>query len=189
MQSEFGGEELAKELSHSVRGTGNPSPNEPVVALHVLVHVGVMNSNFPAFLSLPLLLSAGCSITEEELEDERRKVSEMIEAAVKLPEDALPLHRYERYYANSDSGVLAVYTVHSADHRQFVQEHCRTIDEAPFPCPLSGGELMLVDPGESAWIDNPAEMPSKDGGGCSHVNILYSPDRQKFVRVECNASY
>jgi len=111
---------------------------------------------------------------------------EAIEAAVELPENALPIDRYERYYTNRDGMILAVYIIHDVGHRAAVLDYCRTLNEAPFPCPLDDGDLRLVDAGQSTWVEDSIDMPFKSGGGCSQVNIEYSPAKRKFLRVECN---
>lgn len=135
--------------------------------------------------SLVALCIGGCSIEK----DERAQVIDSIESAVKLPDGALRLDQYERYYTSRDGFILAVYITHSDYHRKAVLAACQSMNEKGFPCPLDDGKLRLVNAGQSRWVENPLEIPGMSGGGCSQVTILYSPERQEFMRVECNGPY
>jgi len=137
------------------------------------------------FLSLLTSSLAGCA----GVADDRGRLIETIEDALVLPQEAAPLGSYERYYADRDGVILAVFINHSDDHRQAVAQHCRTLDEAPFPCPLAGGEVRLVDAGDSTWVEDWRNLPGMSGGGCAQVDIEYLPTERKFSRVECNGPY
>lgn len=142
----------------------------------------------PALSALFLVGSmlAGCS----EVSSEREKLAGKIERSVVLPANARALEDYARYYAkNADGSVSAVYVVHGEGHREAVARACRKIDDAPFPCPVAGGELRLVEAGESMWVDEAIDLPGMSGGGCSHVDISYQPREGAFARVECNGDY
>ncbi|KHL24224.1 hypothetical protein PK98_14660 [Croceibacterium mercuriale] len=137
------------------------------------------------FLSLLSSLLAGCAAAG----DDRGRLIETIEDALVLPSEAAPLASYERYYADRDGVILAVLINHSDEHRQAVAQHCRTLSEAPFPCPLNSGELRLVDAGESTWVEDWKELPGMSGGGCAQVEIEYLPNERTFFRAECNGPY
>ncbi|MBB5709236.1 hypothetical protein FHT02_000442 [Sphingomonas xinjiangensis] len=137
------------------------------------------------FLSLLTSLLAGCAGASDDTE----RLAETIEDSVVLPQGAAPLGSYERYYAERDGVVLAVLINHSEDHRRTIAQHCRTLDDSPFPCPIAGGEVRLVDAGESAWVEDWTDLPGISGGGCAQVDIEYQPEERRFSRVECNGSY
>lgn len=137
------------------------------------------------FLSLLTSSLAECAGAS----DDRERLAETIEEAVVLPRGAAALGSYERYFTERDGVVLAVLINHSEDHRQVVAQHCRTLDESPFPCPLAGGEVRLVDAGESAWVEDWIDLPGMSGGGCAQVNIEYLPQEREFVRAECNGPH
>lgn len=135
-----------------------------------------------SLLTFPLVGCAGAK-------GDKQKLVETVEDALLLPQEASPLGSYERYYADRDGVILAVFINHSDDQRQAVAQHCRTLESEPFPCPIAGGEVRLVDAGESTWVEDWRDLPGMNDAGCAQVNIEYLPDKRKFSRVECNGFY
>lgn len=161
------------------------SATDPLAAVQRLSHSRKMRTQLLASVFLWIACLSACSTANGK----RAQLIKTIEGAVVLPEDAWPLDRYERYYAEDNGRVLGVFTVHDVGHRQEALEFCKGLDEAPFPCPLNGKGLKLVAAGQSLWLDDPLDLPAKSGGGCSHLTLSYSPVDRKFERVECNGDY
>lgn len=141
---------------------------------------------------MPLIVVglAACSTSANE----RDKLIERIESRLVLPREAKPMGKYERYYSrNMDGSIIAIFIIHSPDHPEQVRSACNEFAyqgaEPPFPCPMNGGDLRLINPGEKAWVENPVDMPGISGGGCNQVTIEYETDEERFVRVECNGDY
>ena len=158
----------------------------PIADVRYFGHYHLMHVPAASALFLVGSMLAGCS----EVRSEREELAGEIERSVVLPTNARALEDYERYYAkNADGSVSAVYIVHDEGHREAVARACREIDDAPFPCPVAGGQLRLVEAGESRWVDDAIDLPGMSGGGCSQVDISYQPRDGAFVRVECNGDY
>lgn len=156
-------------------------------------------ARFSIFILLSVAVSSCAEEGEpepraEQVEDsvlqEREKLVKLIEESVVLPEHTLDLDGYSRYHAmRGDGVVVASYTIHPPDFRESVAEACREISEAPFPCPIDGGEVRLVDAGETAWAESPLDLPGAEGGSCGQLNVEYLPSEERFLRVECNGPY
>jgi hypothetical protein len=121
--------------------------------------------------------------------DSEDGLAEKIEKFVILPRGAAPLDSYGRYYAKRNGTILAVYTNHSDEYREFVKQDCRMNPERTFPCPLDDGRLRLVNAGQRMWLDDWRTLPATSGGGCGHVTFEYEPASNRFFHVECNGDY
>ncbi|HMO75293.1 MAG TPA: hypothetical protein PKD99_05560 [Sphingopyxis sp.] len=141
------------------------------------------------FLLYTLVIAlAGCSSSDNP----HRNLFATIEASVKLPAEAFPLSSYSRYYANAEDGsISAAYVVHSEGWLESTAQACREFegDEKPHPCPVGGGSLRLVKPGNSLWVRDEINLPTMAGGGCNLVTFKYHVDREKFSQMECNGPY
>ena len=142
-----------------------------------------MRMRSPVFAYLVVLCLSACSFGS----DEREQLIETIESSVKLHDGAWSLDHYERYYTSRNGVIEAAYILHVEGHQEGVLEECKNIDDAPFPCPIAGGELRLVDAGKSTWVDDANDLPVLSDGGCDQVSIMYDPDRSKFLHIGCNA--
>jgi len=138
-----------------------------------------------------IVCSLAFSLTAcSQMPDERQEIEDRIESEVTLPGEALALARYERYYAiRADGSVIGSYIVHDKDYHALVAVACKQVSGAPFPCPIDGGGVRLVAPGERLWLDDAGDLPFMNGGGCAQVTIEFLPKSGKFTRVECNGPY
>jgi hypothetical protein len=137
-------------------------------------------------LSLAGISSAGC--TKDN--DSGQSAIQNIEETIQMPGEAHPLDSYERYYARRPDGmIVGVYTNHDKGHRRDVMKACANFKDAPFPCPVDGKGIRLVQAGESLWLDDPMNLPAMNGGGCAQVTIEYRPSTEQIARVECNGPY
>ena len=121
--------------------------------------------------------------------DPHAPIMDKIEQQVVLPHGAAPLSRYSRYYAEVDSGrIQAAFVIHDDDYREEVRKFCAAKGANIFPCSKDGNS-ELPAPGKRKWLQNAAEMPIPDGGGCGAVTFQYDPASGKFSPPECNGPY
>ena len=132
-----------------------------------------------------VLLLAACA-TEEQLE--RDRLTDEIEARVKLPLGARKLADYARYYAFDKGGmVVGVYAPGYA--RPNPDDACgellgdMSIREIPCPSAPKGDDLLA---GQRGWRNSSRELPLIADGGCSVVTLLYDPKIGAVKKVECN---
>lgn len=81
-----------------------------------------------------------------------------------LPSEAPSLARYDRYYAGS------------------------TVEGKKV---ILGEFVVPEDPGHAPGIHivaNKDEFPRIEGGGCTIVNVIYSPTRHKVISIWCNGA-
>ena len=108
-----------------------------------------------------LLVIGACSSAAEK---KHGQLIAQIEQRVQLPAGAERLARYARYYAINGNRVVATYTT-------FVDPQV---------------EHVSLATGHTRWIDDYRRMPLISDGGCSVVNVLYDPSKQKVEHVFCN---
>ena len=141
-----------------------------------------------SLLSTLMIALAGCGSPENP----HRDLFEKIETNVRLPAEAYPMSSYSRYYANDEDGsISAAYIIHSEGWLESTARACRELEgnEKPHPCPIDGGSLRLVEPGNSLWVGDDVNLPGMAGGGCNLVTFKYHMDREKFSQMECNGPY
>lgn len=144
--------------------------------------------HFVRFLVLFVVSLSSVGCTQDG--DVNQVAIRTVEATVKMPIGAHPLAAYERYYARRPDGtIVGVYTNHDEDHRRQVLKVCQDLKETPFPCPINGESVRLVQAGEILWLEDPLDLPAKSGGGCALITVEYNPKMKQFGPVECNGPY
>ena len=132
-----------------------------------------------------LLLLAACA-TQEQLE--RDRLTDEIEARVKLPQGAKRLSDYARYYAFDEHGmVVGVYAPGyqwpNPDDTCGELLEDMSIREIPCPSEPKGDKLLA---GQRGWKDSASKLPLIADGGCSVVTLPYDPKARAVKMVECN---
>jgi hypothetical protein len=137
----------------------------------------------PVIIAVSLL--AGCA-TEEQLD--RDRLTDTIEARVKLPQGARKLADYARYYAFDEHGmVVGVYAPGYAWPNpddvcgELLEDF--SIREAPCPSEPKGDQVLA---GQRSWLGSKDKMPMISDGGCLVVSLLYEPRSGEVKSVECN---
>jgi hypothetical protein len=137
-------------------------------------------------LAIPAVLLLAACATQEQLE--RDRLTDEIEARVRLPQGARKLSDYARYYAFDEQGmVVGVYA--PGYEWPNPDETCgelledMTIREIPCPSEPKGDKLLA---GQRGWKDSPSKLPLIMDGGCSVVTLLYDPKASEVKRMECN---
>jgi hypothetical protein len=130
-----------------------------------------------------LLLQVSCTAHLNE----HAQLMREIDAAIVMPEQALPLDRYARYFSlRPDGKVVGFYTAYVRD-------------EGPKPADYGCSEITrnntLVDvpcgpddsprAGEKHWVRY-NEMPEASDGRCSIINVVYNRTVRRIEKVWCN---
>ena len=116
------------------------------------------------FIVIPvLLLLAACSSAAEI---QQRRTMEEIEKQVQLPAGAEKLEAYARYYAMDRNRVVGRYIARS----------------------LVDPENVYYDlpAGQNRWIADHRNLPLISDGGCSVVDVVYDPAKQRVEQASCN---
>ena len=132
-----------------------------------------------------VVLLAACA-TPVQLE--RDRLTDTIEARVKLPQGAGRLSDYARYYAFDEQGmVLGVYVpgYEWPDTDATCGEILEDLSIREVPCPAEPkGDNLLA--GQRGWVDSKYKLPMVMDGGCSVVTVVYDPKSNRVKNVECN---
>lgn len=132
-----------------------------------------------------ILLLAGCTTPEQ---DQRDKLTDLIESRVKLPEGAGRLANYARYYALDDKGnVVGVYApgYQSPNPDLGCEELLANFTSREVQCvwPKKGDDLLA---GQRGWVNGTNRLPIINDGGCGVVTLIYDLKRGLVKDIYCN---
>lgn len=143
-----------------------------------------MKQAFSVIVLLPLCLS--CTAHQ----DDHSQLIREIDAAVTVPEGALPLESYAGYYSMRPDGKIGVF--YDGDVRdggeKWATETCSEVasDDTFIDVPCSPDDRPRA--GERHWVEY-ERMPDAADGGCIFINVLYNPTAHRVERVFCNGPY
>jgi len=138
-----------------------------------------------AFVALVTLVS--CSTPGQR---RQTQLMDDIEGLVKLPEGAAPLSKYARFYAEDASGeIMGVYVI--PDPPLPADAGCSELQPdmslKPVDCDaLPEAEWQKVKANERQWLDQAADLPGINDGGCGIVTVLYLPSSRTIESATCN---
>lgn len=138
-----------------------------------------------AISSIIILLTAACASYSADNE----KLVEQIEQSIKLPEGALEIQFYARYYARKGDIVYAAYIIHadSTRAREAVKDECERFGIKSYPC--NDRNYGVIEAGKYAWVGKREDFPISTDAGCDEVDIEYDVGRKSFSRIECSGRY
>jgi hypothetical protein len=138
-----------------------------------------------AISSILILLTVAC--TSDRADNE--KLVEQIEQSIKLPESALEIQSYARYYAQKENTVYGSYIVHEDVRRQreAVKDECARFGIKSYPC--NNHNYGVIEAGKYTWVGNRDDLPIILDGGCSQVDFEYDVRRNSFAKIACSGSY
>ena len=130
-------------------------------------------------------LLMACTTPEQH---ERDKLTDLIEARVKLPKGARLLADYARSYAFDDNGlVVGVYAPGyvAPNPEDKCEEMLEDFTSRDIPCPLESDGNRLRS-GQRQWVDNINKLPAISDGGCSVLTVLFDVKRGVVKDTFCN---
>lgn len=138
-----------------------------------------------AISSIFILLTAAC--TSDRADNE--KLVEQIEQSIKLPEGALEIQSYARYYARKGDTVYAAYVVHEDGRREreAVKEACARFGIKSYPC--NDHNYGVIEAGKYTWVGKREDFPISTDAGCNEVDFEYDVRRKSFASIGCSGSY
>lgn len=119
--------------------------------------------------------------------DEHARVVREIDTAIVLPEKALPLDKYARYFSlRPDGKVAAFYTAYVRDDSPKPADYgCSEMTENDTLVDVPCGPDDRPRAGDKRWVPY-NEMPDASDGGCSIINVVYDPSAHRVEKVSCN---
>lgn len=135
---------------------------------------------------IALVSLASCSTPEER---QQTQLMDEIEARIELPDGALPLSKYARFYAYDDTGrVVGLYLIPHApmppdEGCSELQENLspKSVDCSSLPSDPLGG----VGENERRWLNRDV-MPGVSDGGCGVIEVVYQPVTKIVEKASCN---
>ena len=130
-------------------------------------------------------LLAACTTPEQR---ERDRLTDQIEARVKLPKGAGRLADYARHYAIDEKGlIVGVYSrgFRWPDPDHACEELLEDFSTRMVPCPFDS-DVDHLRAGQRGWVDHPDRLPSIMDGGCGVVTVVYDPKASKVRDTYCN---
>ena len=123
---------------------------------------------------------ASCAVSEERKHD---VAMDQIERSIRLPEGALPLDSYARYYTEYKGKIHGAFTT---------EFEVRSPDTRCAEMPADGGEIKDIKCpkvadlrlGKRRWVDF-ADYPAVAGENCRAVQLVYDPEAKKIEHLEC----
>ena len=141
---------------------------------------GTINGMKNTLIVLVILCVSACGGPEER---KQASIMNEIERQVTLPEGALAIEKYARYYSDKGGKVVAVYTIpYHADLTATCEELTENLSSRSVECPPEAQQLSA---GERQWVSF-NELPGISDGGCTVVNVLFNPATHKVENVQCN---
>jgi len=141
----------------------------------------------PAIAFVALVTLVSCSAPAER---RQRQLMDEIEVRVKLPEGAAALSKYARFYAQDPSGeVMGVYII--PDPPLAADAGCSELQAdmslKPIDCDsVPVAEWQKVKANERLWLDQTANLPGINDGGCGIVTVIYLPSNRTIESATCN---
>ena len=146
----------------------------------------------PALLAIAIALSC-CSArgtdrretvpnevkTSEEFR--REKLMDEVEASVVMPQGALQLKKYARYYAQHRGMIVGAYTTHIEEK---AERACYEINEKYQLSIASCAAPADVKVGKRRWVDL-HDYPAVAEINCDGVQVEYDPIRKRLNFAEC----
>ena len=148
----------------------------------------------PSAMILVLLLTASAAPYPSRRQHE---LMNDIERAIRLPEGAKPLSKYDRNYAFAGPDkVVAKYLMLSeatrynkecdAISKKSSSERCTTENANRF-VKFDGSKVGSHTPaGKRRWFENAQSLPFIYDGGCMQVNVEYDIPTQRITEASCN---
>jgi hypothetical protein len=128
---------------------------------------------------IAILFLAGSVETNEA---RRNRLMDEVEIKLTLPEGALPLTAYARYYTEEGGRIHGAFTTTIEKHTPGVgcAEMQLNFKVKDVPCPA----VADLEPGHRRWVPL-SDYPSVGDENCHGVQIMYNPANHSIEYAEC----